>query len=392
MLATQDYILNGEAHGPVAERMMEARMNPYFYRPFIDNRGHRCVMVNSGEKRFNSDTGQFTPVLVKRRVIDLMNQGVEMPLYNATTLRKDEWIRFDQVVLKEARARLRCWSDLQTAGLTYGGFDGMSKTMLEHETMNDPGEAIVDMDGLSEGLVDAPKFQLEGLPLPITHSSFTIGRRQLSESRNTGMPLSTTQAELAARRVSESIERTLLGTIAGTTYGTASNYNNTPTVYGYMTHPDIATYTTLTTPTGSNPYSTVTDVLAMIQELQDINFRGPYMLYYSPPWAKYMGDDYLRVATSGAVAPTITLIERLKRIPNITDVRQADFLSSSAYQLILVQMTSDVVRAVDGMMLTTLQWESKGGMQLNFKVMAIQVPQVRSTQAGYCGICLGTTS
>jgi hypothetical protein len=53
-------------------------------------------------------------------------------------------------------------------------------------------------------------------------------------------------------------------------------------------------------------------------------------------------------------------------------------------------MTPDVVRAINGLDLTTVQWESVGGMRLNFKVMAIQVPQIRSTYAGRCGICHAT--
>ena len=57
-----------------------------------------------------------------------------------------------------------------------------------------------------------------------------------------------------------------------------------------------------------------------------------------------------------------------------------------------MQMTSDVARAVIGMDFTTVQWPSKGGMQQNFKVMTIQVPQIRSTFAGRSGIMHATTA
>jgi len=66
--------------------------------------------------------------------------------------------------------------------------------------------------------------------------------------------------------------------------------------------------------------------------------------------------------------------------------------NSHAFTLIMVQMTSDVARAVDGMGITTVQWPSKGGMQLNFKVMCIQVPQLRATKAGACGILHARTA
>jgi hypothetical protein len=67
-----------------------------------------------------------------------------------------------------------------------------------------------------------------------------------------------------------------------------------------------------------------------------------------------------------------------------------DFLkpADTGYQftLILVQLTSEVARAVNGMDITTVQWEEKGGMRLHFKVMAIQVPQLRADYYGQMGL------
>ena len=60
--------------------------------------------------------------------------------------------------------------------------------------------------------------------------------------------------------------------------------------------------------------------------------------------------------------------------------------------MVLVQMTADVCREVVGMDITTVQWESHGGMQLNFKVMCILVPQLRSDFNGTTGIVHGTVS
>jgi len=52
----------------------------------------------------------------------------------------------------------------------------------------------------------------------------------------------------------------------------------------------------------------------------------------------------------------------------------------------MVQMTSDVIRMVVGMEITTVQWETNGGMLQNFKVMGIIVPQIRSDINSLCGI------
>ena len=55
-------------------------------------------------------------------------------------------------------------------------------------------------------------------------------------------------------------------------------------------------------------------------------------------------------------------------------------------------MTPDVCRAVNGMDITTVQWESSGGMRINFKVMAIQVPQLFTDYNRRTGIVHGTFS
>jgi hypothetical protein len=122
-------------------------------------------------------------------------------------------------------------------------------------------------------------------------------------------------------------------------------------------------------------------------------------------------------ATGGATAgvTTQTLRDRLRAIGDVADVRRLDFLFSSIapwsapptgtnifgvvpgpgpenvvqgypFVMLLVQMTPDVAQAINGMDITTIQWETLGGMQINFKVMAIQVPRLRSDFYQNCGI------
>jgi len=383
-----DYVLNGQGHGPVAEQLMGTHFDPGLLRPYIDSRGRKVVMVHTGQFATNKDTGRQEPIYKKRLVSELVAGGMYSPVFNATSLRKQEWVQLDSVVLKAARARLRAWGDL-AASNTYSGFNGMSRTVLEHEQMSDPGEAMVDMDGLTEGRSDRPRFDLQGLPLPITHSDFWFSSRQLAVSRNTGTPLDATMAEAAGRRVAEMIEKTTIGTITGMrTSKVGSLLSAAPQVYGYTNYPQRITKNDLTVPTGSNAGSTVADVLEMRDMLYDVNRFGPFMLYHSKDWDQFMDNDY--VLTGGNVA-TQTLRERLRAIEGIQDVRRLDFLTDT-FTLLMVQMTPDVARAVIGMDLTTVQWESQGGMRLNFKVMCIHVPQLRSDFNGSCGILHATTA
>lgn len=386
-----DYIKNGEAFGPVGEQLQGCRFDAGLLRPYLDERGRKCVTVNTGRSRYDREKHKFVPVYEKALVSEMIGNGIPIPVANATTLRKDEWIELDRVVLAEARARLRAWTDLAAAN-TFS-VSGMSREVLEHETMSDPGEAQVDMDGLSEGRGDTPVFQLEGLPLPITHSDFHYSARKLATSRNIGQPLDTTMAGIAGRRVAETIEKMVIGTVSAFAYGASTAYSQTAGVYGYITYPDTNSKTDLSTPDGTNPEAVVQDVLEMRDLLYADNFFGPYVLYTSTAYDQWLDNDYFR---SGGTSVTRTLRERLEAIEGITAVRRLDYLTAAAtsknYAMILVQMTPDVARAVNGMDITTVQWESKGGMQLNFKVMAIQVPQFRSDYSGRCGIVYATTA
>ena len=372
-----DFILNGQGHGPVGEAVAGS-FDPGLLRPFIDSRGVRCVMVNNGRGGRE-----------KRPVAEILNAGIFHPVFNATTLRKDEWVEIDRAVLRAARQRLRAWGDLAAAN-TYGGFNGMGTLLLEHETMSDAGEAVVDMDALTEGRHDEPKYQLEGLPLPITHSDFWFSARRLAASRRQGTPLDVTMAESAGRRVAEMIEKTLIGVETGITYGnaTANGYGRTPSVYGYTNFPDRITKTDLTTPTGSNPEAIMGDVIEMRELLYDDRFYGPFILYHSTAYDRYLDDDYYR---TGGTSSHQTLRQRIESIDGITAVRRLDFLTSG-YVMIMVQMTSNVARAINAMDITTVQWEAVGGLRQQFKVLAIQVPQLRADFSGRTGIVHGTTS
>lgn len=385
----QDYILNREGHGAVGEQLASCGFDPGLLRPYRDERGMTCFNVNTGRTKFDTETEKDNAVFEEYTANELPQMGFEAPVGNATSLRKDDWLKLDSAVLKAARQRLRAWSDLASAN-TFGGFDGMSKMVLEHETMSDPGEALVDMDALTDGRTDSPKFQLEGLPLPITHSDFWFSQRRLAVSKNSKTPLDFTMAEAAGRRVAETIEKTLIGVTTGITYGDASgvygvNSNAAPKVYGYTNYPNRVTKTDATAPTGSNGTVVLTQWLAMRELMYAQKFYGPFMVYTSANWDQYLDNLFSSTEPSAG-----TLRSRLAQIDGIKGIRRLDFLpgttGGATHDVVWVQMTSDVARAVNGMGLTTVQWPSQGGMRTNFKVMAIHVPQLRSDYDGNCGI------
>lgn len=404
MYVTTDFIVNGRAHGEVAERFADINYEPGILRPYIDKNNKRVCAINTGEfKPRRTAEGQLVrnkrtnevimdPVREVVLLKDLWDQGIHDPVHNATSLRKDDWVRLDTAVLRAARARLKAWADLSAAS-SYGGFNGMATMILEQEAVSDPGEAMVDMEMLSDGRHDAPRFIRDGLPLPITYSSFWYSKRRLMVSGNKGTPLNLYSAEAAGRRVAEMVEKTLIGVVAGMTYGDATEYNRgTSKVYGYTNFPDRNVYNSLTVPTGSNPEATVADVLRMREILYADNQYGPFIIYTSNDWDLYLDNDYARLGGNNA---TMTLRNRLRQIDGVKDIRRLDYLTptnSHAFTMIMVSMTSETAEAVNGMDLTTVQWESHGGAKLHFRVMCIQVPRLKSDYLGQCGILHARTA
>jgi uncharacterized linocin/CFP29 family protein len=246
--------------------------------------------------------------------------------------------------------------------------------VLQHERQSDITTATISMDGLRESDADRPHFDIVNLPLPIIHKDFQFSARQVASSRSGGSPLDTTMAELAGRRVAEEVEKLTLGESSTYTYGGGS-------VYGLKNFPSRLTKA-MTTPTSSNHATTVNEVLEMKRQSQDAGYYGPWWVVAAPVWDEFLDEDY------SASKGDNTLRERLVRIEGISSVNTVDHLTGN--DMILVQQSSDVVRAVIGMDVTTVQWESHGGMQLNYKVMAIIVPQVRADFNSNAGIVHGT--
>ena len=396
-----DFIQNGQGHGPLGELLHDCHFDPGYLRPFINDRGEKSVLIKKrGPNRWRKDkNGQFitnakgdkVQDFEEVRVSDLMQKGVNLPVYNTSSLRKDEWILLDGAVVPHARHRLRVWSDLAMANSV--NIDGMAHTIFEHETVSDTGNAVMDMDALTEATNDEEQFQLEGMPLPIAHSDFHIDLRKLRVSRNGNTPLDTLRAERAGRRIGELIEDVTLGTVTGLTYGTSTDYGRTSAVYGYTNFPQRLTNPDFTAPTagGWTPNTTYNEILAAISQLNDQKFYGPWMIYHSTDYSQYLDRVF---SDSGGNHPGETLRTMLRKIDNVSDVRRADRLlsSSNPFTFIFVQMTSEVARAIIGMPISVLQWESMGGLRLNFKVMTIMVPQLRADFSGNCGILEGTTA
>jgi len=348
----------------MADRMLAANMDIGVQRPYLDNVGTskkpdwRAFVDLVDGFSFNQETKQQEPTFRKMQVAN-------------ATLRKDEWLAFDEAVIREARLRLVFVNLLVSRGLVFN-VNGMSKTALETENLNEMQAAQMTMDGVNRTTKDIPNYELVGVPLPITDKEFEVTLRILNASRERGESLDITSAELAGRQVAELIENTFVN--GASTYK-AANY----ILYGLTDFPsrNTGSLTANWDASASSGTTILADVLNMKTAAIGDRMYGPYALLVSGNYETVLDEDFKTNSDK-------TIRQRLSEIGQIDEILVVDKLADD--NVVLVQLTSDVIRVINGLAPTTLQWDSVGGLQLNFKAMAIQVPQIRATQAGRSGI------
>lgn len=329
------------------------------------------VAVDSGTQFWSGSSGRWAG----EQLMKALASGEEISpkmLRTAGVLRKDEWVAFDTAVIEEAQTRLRGIADLIAMGLTMPIANSMGKTVLEYEKIGKMGPASVSLDGMVRTENDRAEFTLSSLPLPITHKDYFLNLRTLSASRTRGESLDTTQARMAGRMIAEAQETMLFQ--GGKTFGGFP-------IYGYTTHPsrNIETFGTngawsATAKTGQN---ILDDLLTMITASEAANMYGPWIVYVSRNASTKLENDFKANVTQ-------SIRQRLMAVSGVQDVRIADFLPAD--NVLLVQMTREVVVLVQGEPLQTVQWDIEGGFGINFKAFQIQVPLVRADSAGQSGI------
>lgn len=287
-------------------------------------------------------------------------------------LHKDEWTAFDTAVVEIARARLVAVGDLMNRGLVTPLGNALGTTRIEWEQASEMTDAEITMTGLAPSERDGTDYTLKSIPIPIVHKEFKLSIRQILASRKTGEPLDTTQVRMCTRLVTERIEKLYF---AGSTLKTGGG-----TIYGLKTFPQRNTGNLTSrwdTATGS---VIVADILRMLDDLTQANMYGPFLMYLPLDYYNHLNDDYKTNSDR-------TIMERVRAIPGILDILpSANLVGGASGEVCMVQATSDVVDIIDGIQPTTVMWEGAGGMESNFKVMAIMVPRFKADANNQCGL------
>jgi hypothetical protein len=360
-----DFLANGGVEGPVASRFSSGNLNVGQMKPYLGDDGKIYVNTYMG--------GSPTKPSSYREICINAN-----PLNNTNTLRRDEWKQLDEALMDVARGRLGGVQDLLDKGLTYNLGNAMGTTVLEWHDVSDALSVELTMDAVTRGVNDTVVYQTNYLPIPILHVDYEINARHLEASRKLGNPLDTTLAERAARRILEKQEE-MLFTDTDYAYGTKDDRSRNK-IYSYINFPDIngVTLGTAWDASAKTAAGILNDVLNMKKSSIGAYHYGPWQLYIPTDYEVVLDDDY------DTTTPGTTIRKRLLDIAGIGGIKVIDKLPDDT--VLLVEMKKETVRLVNGFGLTNIQWSVEGGMITKYKVMAIQIPQIRSDQNGKCGI------
>jgi uncharacterized linocin/CFP29 family protein len=358
--ANVDIIANGHASGDFA-RMIQSggSLNVGAKRPFIGTNGKSYIsMYKGGDPTKKESWG--------------------LQLVANATLRRDEWKQLDAALISEKMYRLGGIDDLKANGLVYNLGNAMGTTVLEWHDVAGKMTAITTMDGITRSEMNRPNYQTNYLPIPITHVDYEINTRALATSRNMGNPLDVTDAAMAARAINEKLENMLFTNI---TYGYGDlDDRSRNKIYSYLNFPDInlVTLGTAWDASAKTPKGILQDVSRMISSANNALFYGPFMLYLPKNYGLVLYEDY------DTTTPGKTIKSRISEYDMIKGIKVIDTLPDDT--ILLVQMTPDVVRLVNGLGLTNIEWKVEGDFLTKYKAFCIQVPQIRSDQNGNCGI------
>lgn len=283
-------------------------------------------------------------------------------------LQKDEWKALDDAVVRVARTQLFAIADLRAANLTRN-LGSLGVMLDEYEKVSEIDAAEQNMTGISSGQRDLPEYTLASVPIPVTFRDFQVNIRVLEASRTRGGAMDTVTAEMSTRRVAEKLDDMVFN-------GSTIQVDGA-VIQGYTTHPDRTTGSLTAVWTNSGTRDIMTDVLAMASDLEAINYRGSYILYVPVNYMSVLREDYS--TTKG----DRTFLERILAIEPISAVKSSPSLTD---EVLLVQMTSDVVDLSVGQDIVTVEWDSVGGLVTDFKIMAAMVPRVKSSAVSQTGI------
>lgn len=284
-------------------------------------------------------------------------------LWANSLLRKDEWEELDEAVVEAAGPRTERIMQLPQRSL--GGI-GTLISQWNRSTQMSP--ARVSISGRGTGERDRVEYLLSSVPVPVIWKEFEIGLRELEASRRLGDGLDVTGAYEASRVVAEKeVSMYYLGE-------TSVNLNGNSI-------PGITTEANVNTGTADGDFGDISFIhstlIGMIQDAHADFYFGPYVVEVATA-------QYLEMLARYSDGSGMNALQSVLEIPDIEAVYPSDQMTAGT--LALVQNTPNVADWAEAMPITLVEWETGDGMTLEFRVMAIATPRVKSDAEGRSGI------
>ena len=324
-------------------------------RPYTKaSENHANTYVQYG----NSQDGYFE--------VNVKDTGIPF-LQNVTGLPQDSWKEIDDSVLKEVNDKYMAgWGDVISNGLTKSVSEFTK--LFYSQKMSDTEEAVKDMDGVSKRKVDAPVFDVDTLPLFVTHADFEISWRDKGAfganvygKGSLGINWDSSMMEEGVKQINRLNEKTLFQGY-DVPYGGAY-------VYGYTDFPsrnqvDLDYDWSSSSTTSANIYA---DVKKMWKESTIENFQpvSGLIMYIHPDVADRMNDDYNENYPK-------SLRARLLELEGLEDIKVSSYLPTKN-DVVMVRMDSASVRIIQGTAgILPVMWYDNASMQDKLTLLSIQ--------------------
>jgi hypothetical protein len=292
-------------------------------------------------------------------------------LITNSQLTQAEWAVLDAAVIQRAKLRLNIIAALRSAGLVQD--TTLANMLSQWRVASERTAPTISMDGRTRTNRDRTDKQTFGVPVPIIHDAYSIGRRELLASRTLGAALDTTEAAAAASAVVEGAETMVFNGASGIVVSGS-------TIYGLTNHPARTTDTAANF--GGGDFGTISLVqptfLGAISAMAGYRYHGPFNVYVS-------GTQYIQMLARYSDGSGQKALDAVLDLPQIADVQPSDFLSAG--QIVMVQMTSDVIDLVQAGTVENREWVAPDGEELFFKVMMVLAPRLKQDYAGKLGVC-----
>ncbi len=317
---------------------------------------------------------RWLPALQNKDAYIVMRNG--LGITTNSFLDRREWAQLDRKIFEMVKLRLNAIADLRSLGLVEPG--SLAEMLSQWRMASERFRPSVNMDGRTRANRDRTDRNVFSVPVPIFRTDYELGSRELLASRTLGLPLDTFEAGEAAFAIAEEQERMLFN-------GNATVVVQGSGIFGYTTL--AARDTNTAAGYGGGDFGTISNIeptfLGMLNALSLIRYHGPFFCYVANTQYNQMLSTY----TDGSGQ---TGLSRALAIPQISAIKPSDFLAAG--NVVMVQMTSNVVDWKEAMGIENREWESPDGQALFFAVMAAGAPRLKSDVDGNAGIAHATAA